>query len=101
MQALKNVIAERELELTMGDKKRKVVVRLAAPFPVEHGFRCDYQILGLGDDKVRFGTGIDGIQALQIALQNIGADLYLRHREVSLLWEGDSDLGFPKPLKWM
>ena len=63
----------------------------------DEAFRCYYQICGIGNEGLRFGTGIDAIQAIQIALKNIGADLYLRHKDVRLIFGDVNDPGFPPP----
>ena|SRR5579859_2027543 len=61
------------------------------------GFRCYYQICGMVSEAVRFGAGVDAIQAIQIALKNIGADLYLRHKDVKLIFGDVDGPGFPPP----
>lgn len=101
MKALSKIIGSRVLTAGSGKHKRRVTVRLGVPRRFKGGYRCHYQIKGLGDDSIRFGAGVDSIQALQIALQNIGAELYLTHRRAKLRLEGLKDLGFPKPTKWM
>lgn len=63
---------------------------------------CPYQILGIGDEKVRSAGGVDEVQALQLAMGMIGSELYFklnRHCGGKLRWEGgrDGDLGFPVP----
>jgi hypothetical protein len=99
---LVDLIGSRVIEARSSNAKKRVVVRVARPKRHRRGgFRCEYQIIGLGDDTIRFGAGLDALQALQIALRNIGAELYLRYRELDLRLDGSKDLGFPKPSKWM
>ena len=104
----RTVIGERVLKRIDGGSD--VTVKLFLPVP-DHpgGFRCHYQICGIGEDKVRYAGGVDAIQAIQIAMQLIGADLYIRHKDVKLVFGdviddgnpeiyGDPyDLGFPRP----
>ena len=98
---LKNVglpIAQRELELE-GARKITVVVGKPEKFPGDDDYYCPYQITGLGDDKVRYAGGIDGVQALWLALQMIAADLYTSSEAQNgkLTWHDERDLGFPVP----
>jgi hypothetical protein len=63
---------------------------------------CPYQIRGIGNEKVRFASGIDDFQALQLAMEIIGSELYFKLNPRyggTLNWEGgkDGDLGFPVP----
>jgi hypothetical protein len=63
---------------------------------------CPHQILGVGDERVRSATGVDAFQALQLAMEMIGSELYFslnRKFDGKLRWEGGKagDLGFPVP----
>jgi hypothetical protein len=62
-------------------------------------FRCGYRILGLGDDRMKYASGVDSMQALYLALQRIGIDLYTSQPGKSgrLRWLDQRDLGFPVP----
>ncbi len=81
-----------------------ILVKLGKPQPFPDFadfYYCPYQITGLGDEKVRFASGIDGFQAIDPTFRAIGIDLYLGlNPEVGsrLRWEGDEhgDLGFPR-----
>lgn len=94
------VIATREL--TLGDG-RKVTVTLGRPEKCSDSadYYCPYQITGLGNERVRYAGGVDAIQAIQLGLNMIGADLYTSKEAQTgvLRWEGGSkgDLGFPVP----
>jgi hypothetical protein len=82
-----------------------VIVKIGVPqrYPEgEEDYFCPYQILGIGDERVRYGSGIDALQALMLTLKMIGADLYTTPEAKSgaLSWVGQSvkgDLGFPVP----
>jgi uncharacterized protein DUF6968 len=79
------------------DGGRNVTVTLFLPEEEGGGFRCYYKIEGLDKEHLFFGAGIDGIQALQIALQNIGAELFLKYQDVKLTFGDLDDPGFPRP----
>jgi hypothetical protein len=86
-------IAERALDSNTG----KVVVKLGPPRTDEAGmWYCPYKIEGLPDEPnyAMFGGGIDAIQAIIIALANLGA--YLNHRkdELELSFYNTDFLGF-------
>lgn len=97
------MIAERELQARTPDGSvRTVIVRLGKPYPeTEAGgeWGCPIQIIGLDDDDVFVAYGYDGVQALQLALEIIGARLaHPRSDEaVVLTWLDARDLGFPYP----
>jgi hypothetical protein len=100
------VIAERWLYLE-GEPQKRIRVVLGKPIErpngSEHGLSyCPYQILGIGDEKVRYSGGVDCFQAIELAMGLIGADLYLKfnpRNDQRLRWEGgkEGDLGFPRP----
>ncbi|HXM69270.1 MAG TPA: hypothetical protein VN911_21265 [Candidatus Acidoferrum sp.] len=100
------VIAERSLYLE-GQPATKIRVLLGRPqerpAASDEGLSlCPYQILGIGDEKVRFAGGTDSVQALQLAMEMIGSELYFkinRRHNHKLRWEGGKagDLGFPVP----
>jgi len=93
------VIAERVLEVTKDGKPYVATVRLGQPVKSEDspGYCCPYQVLGIGDDVVRSASGEDSMQALQLAIKKIGAELYFRYKDFTFTWFGQVDLGFPKP----
>jgi hypothetical protein len=100
------VMAERMLFLE-GQPANKIRVLLGRPQkrPIEsdEGLSlCPYQILGIGDEKVRVAGGVDDFQAIQLAMEMIGAELYFkinRRHDQKLRWEAGKggDLGFPVP----
>lgn len=93
------VIAERVLEATRNGASYVATVRLGRPVRLEGAsdYRCPYQVLGIGDDVVRSASGEDSIQALDLALKMLAAELYFRHKDFDFTWFGDPDIGFPKP----
>lgn len=96
---LGDIIAERVLEARKGSKSHIATVRIGRPVKSANApdYRCPYQIAGIGDDVVRSASGEDSMQAMELALKMVGAELYLRHKDFTFTWLGQADLGFPKP----
>lgn len=98
LESIGTVIANREFIL---DKIKKVSVQIGKPekFQNSEDYYCPYQIVGVGDGKIRHAGGIDSIQALLLALKKIGTDLSSLdvYKTGDLKWEGGEkgDLGFP------
>jgi len=100
------IIARRELFLDDNGERRKVTLLLGKPHKDPHyeEYSCPYQILGAGDEKVRAVCGIDEVQALQLTIRVLGAELYSLNRELGgkLRWLGEpGDFGFEKEMKWL
>ena len=89
--------------LLLGDPPRQISVVIGNPRPSEGSgdYSCPYQVKGLGNGTIRYVVGIDGVQALQLAMRAIGALLYFspEGKKGLLKWDGDDagDLGFPRP----
>lgn len=92
------VIVSRELMLD-GQKKVQVLIGKPRPFPNGDDWYCPHQTVGRGSGKVRYGAGVDAIQALIHALSMIGAELYCsdEYRDDRLIWDcgRNGNLGFP------
>ena len=91
------IIAARELSLADGSP---VTVELGLPYADGENpdYVCPYRIRGMGSGRVRCSFGIDPIQALMLAMQVIGTDLYSsdEYRSGSLRWfKPHDDLGLP------
>lgn len=103
---ISEVVAERRLYLE-GEPDTNICVRLGRPQKISSPTSgdvvlCPYQILGIGDEKVRSAGGVDEIQALQLAMEMVGSELYFKlNRKCGgkLRWEAGKggDLGFPVP----
>ena len=61
------------------------------------GYDCHYLITGLGEDTVSFRRGVDGMQALILALQGVWVALYYSeaYKSGQLTWLTGQDLGLP------
>jgi hypothetical protein len=93
------VLAERILELDAAGDRRKVRVLLGQPrtMPGSHDFFCPYQVVGLGDEVVRYAGGVDAAQAIYLAMEAVGTALAATREALSgaLTWYGEPALGFP------
>ncbi|HKP38498.1 MAG TPA: hypothetical protein VJT71_16685 [Pyrinomonadaceae bacterium] len=100
--SLGEIIATRTLHLIDEQgHKRPVSVFIGKPEPEESGYRCSYQVIGIGSQETRTARGADSIEALQSAMTLAGASLHNLNQEVGgkLKWNGDAagNLGFPNP----
>ncbi|MFC0240145.1 DUF6968 family protein [Rhodopseudomonas telluris] len=94
------LIAERTLHLQRGDMKHAVPIRLFAPIAGDNSWGCRWEIHG--PEQVRSGEAIghDAVQALVLALQAIGSELYssAAHVSADLRWsDAWAGYGFPVP----
>lgn len=96
---LGDVIAERVLEATKDGKSYVATVRLGRPVqpPGAPEYCCPYQVQGIGDDVVRGAYGEDSMQALELALKMLAAELHGRYKHFAFTWFGGADIGFRKP----
>lgn len=103
LNSLGDVIAVRDLSITDGQGKSskvQVLVGLPRRFPDSVNYYCPFQIVGLGDEEIRYAAGVDAIQALQLVTPMIGAILRYRSEQVAgiVRWEAgdrEGDFGFP------
>jgi hypothetical protein len=93
------VIASRELTLRDGDKLIKISIRIFTPeFEKQGVWKCQYEVDWPGENHSVDAYGFDGIQALFIALQMVGAEIYTSsyHKDGRLYWDKPgSGYGFP------
>ncbi len=92
-----DVIAERRLWLKNTPRPG---IRIVIFKPVPDGpedYRCPYQIEGIGDEKVRYAVGVDAVQALELVIKVLPAELEaLRQEHSDLRWANadEGDFGF-------
>jgi hypothetical protein len=92
------VIGTRTLILGVDGQEVEVPVTIYAPVDKEDHWRCEYEIGWPDKSRRGRGYGIDSVQALLIALHNIGAELYAskEHKARRLKWERPrAGYGFP------
>lgn len=93
-------MATRILELKAPEGTIDLPIHIHVPEEKDGSWRCDYEIGWPGDPKTRTAWGVDSVQAIILALQMIGADLYTSgyHQAGELSpGEGNSGYGFPVP----
>jgi hypothetical protein len=95
-----DVIAERVLTATIKDRSYDVLVRFWKPMPHPKGdWACLYKFIGIGNEKLHYAAGIDAVQALQLAMFAVGAELNVLRKDVRLAFLDENHLGFPGSLR--
>jgi hypothetical protein len=83
-----------------GSAGSPVQVSVMQPEPDGNDYRCEFQIVGLGEETINsYGMGVDSTQALILTLEQIGTRLYTSNEGQAgqLSWLGTKNLGFPVP----
>ena len=94
------MIGLRMLTLATPVGEKDVPVTIEAPVGAGRDWRCSYEIGWPSGARRKQANGVDAIQALHLALQRIGTDLYTsnEHAEGRLRWETPGGgYGFPVP----
>jgi hypothetical protein len=94
------MIATRLLKLKRDIDVLDIAVRVFAPEDSGHGWSCRYEIDWPEGREVMEAWGIDSVQAILLAFQMIGADLYTSsyHKSGQLIFqEPGQGYGFPVP----
>src|ERR1700761_2341873 len=92
------MIAERTLKLDVGGRDIDMPVRIYLPVGNAGHWQCEYEIGWPNAPRRSAAHGIDAVQALLLALQRIGAELYTSdsHRSGKLKFERHGNgYGFP------
>jgi hypothetical protein len=92
------LIANRLLKLRDADKEVAIPIRIYAPQQKDEAWSCNYQIDWPEGTQTMSSWGIDSVQALILALQMIGADIYTSsyHKSGNLMFEAPGrGYGFP------
>jgi len=100
---LDEIIATRTYEWLRGESAvEEVIINIGKPYPFDDGidFICPYQIVTRERDKKLYAAGVDAVQALQLVMNSIGAELqYIERQFGGKLrikdFGDDSALGFP------
>jgi hypothetical protein len=93
------VLCGRDFDVRDG-RAVSVIMGMPQQFPDgQDDYFCPFRIIGMGDEQIRYGVGVDALQAVWLTLQMIGARLYTSPEAKSgaLSWLGQSNLGFPVP----
>jgi hypothetical protein len=94
------IIAKRNLAVRLPSGDNQVEISIHAPELQDGVWTCRYQIGWPNQNRASFAAGVDSIQALHLALQKIGMELYVSpyHLSGDLRWEKTGDgYGFPVP----
>jgi hypothetical protein len=92
------VIATRCLKLRLPAEEIDISVRIFLPEVDNEGWRCAYEIDWPDGKRSSAAGGADSVQALFLALQKIGVEIYTSdyHRQGQLSWfEAHQGYGFP------
>jgi hypothetical protein len=69
------VITTRQLCL-VDDPSREILVKIGKPQLSEHkDYLCPIQVTGIGEESVSGIYGVDSVQALELAMRSLGAEL--------------------------
>jgi hypothetical protein len=92
------VIASRVLTLRDADAEIEIPIRIFAPEQKDDGWTCRYEIDWPEGTQTMGAGGADSVQALVIAMQMIGADIYSSnyHKMGKLVFDArGKGYGFP------
>jgi hypothetical protein len=92
------IILRRLLKLDADGGETDVPVTIHLPVDMQDQWRSDYEIGWPEGVRRGKGLGIDSVQALLIALKNIGAEIHASdaHRSGKLMWDRPgAGYGFP------
>ncbi len=103
MGELGDTILEREFQAVDADGNQSIIkLRVGLPYLSDdtteiEWWRCDYQITGIGSEKVRCAHGIDALDALLMCIRL--ADVFMRNyqKTKTITWLGEEDLGLIPP----
>jgi hypothetical protein len=102
-QAFTRTVAERNLILVEGNRRRRVTIQVGEPIQnvdTVRGvdWRCPVRITGLSAGRVPPGIGVDSFQALVHALLSVEAHVYAAETDapVTLWWLGTPGHGVPE-----
>ncbi|WP_336486451.1 DUF6968 family protein [Methylobacterium nigriterrae] len=94
------IIAERIIYFLESNAKKAISIKISIPESDGSSWVCHYEIDWPDHPRKSFAAGIDSVQALHLALQKIGIDIYMSkyHQTGNLYWESPNNgYGFPIP----
>jgi hypothetical protein len=95
------IIASRILRIMGDEHDVEVPVAIHLPVEVDRAWRCDYEIGWPRNPRTFRAFGVDGVQALQLAMFAIGTELWASHYHHAglLIFKDDNPgYGFPAEL---
>jgi len=93
-EVIKDIIAERKL-IFVTDKGERFECRLVFGQIFDEpdkGVACPYQIIGYGDERMRFGYGVDSLQAFLIAVEKANVELAYTFNEGNFFFNNNPEL---------
>jgi hypothetical protein len=93
------IVAERILEWRGAQGAKPIHVKIFVPQRTNQAWTCTYAIDWPDGEKEKTASGIDAMQALMIALQMIGSEIYTSRyqKDGSVTFAGSNGCGFPVP----
>lgn len=94
------VILQRTLTYSSVEREMEVEIEVYAPVHGDRDWSCTYEIAWPDGPRRGYGYGVDATQAMLLALQAIGTDIYTSdyHRSGRLRWEQPGrGYGYPLP----
>jgi hypothetical protein len=94
------VVATRALKLRRAAGDIEIPIRIFAPVRQDVDWSCQFEIGWPDETLTRLAVGIDAVQAFELALRMIGAQIYAsdHHQTGKLEWlEPGRGYGFPVP----
>jgi len=88
------------LRIRQGDRETQVTIRLFAPELDNGNWICRYEVDWPNRKRKTAAGGVDAVQALRLALQMVGTEIYTSdyHKSGNLIWlEAGRGYGFPVP----
>jgi hypothetical protein len=92
------IIAHRSLVYRNGTSDIAIPINIHAPVEADRCWECRFEIDWPDEKSSRVVRGVDGVQALYLAMQRVAVELYGSeyHRSGALRWQKAGDgYGFP------
>ena len=94
------LIATRLLKLRTPEAEIDIPINIFAPEEDDRAWKCSYEIHWPEGKRTSAAWGFDSVQAILLALQKIGTDIYVSgyHKSGNLMWDKPGNgYGFPVP----
>jgi uncharacterized protein DUF6968 len=94
------IVATRTIFIQVDGRKQPVVIDIYPPEQGDRSWNCSYRIDWPEKPRIAMAHGQDGVQALLIAMQKIGIELYSSSYHLAgnlMLERPGSGYGFPVP----
>ncbi|MBA3868985.1 MAG: hypothetical protein H0X30_07515 [Anaerolineae bacterium] len=98
-----DTILEREFDSTDTDGNKSIIkLRLGIPYQISDStsslkWRCAYQIIGKGSEKIKLAQGMDAIDAMLMCIQLADIFMKMYQKDTKITWLDDDWLGLIFP----